>query len=140
MRWVAILLAAGAMAGCGTRSDGLAPTSRLSACPPGQFQLRTAQVFLGTPTGNEVRPEDLKRFVDDEVRPRFPDGVTIVEGGERWAGVESPLLRESAKVVMIMLPSRGDPIAEVEAVRTAYKARFHHEAAVVLPPPTCADL
>jgi hypothetical protein len=108
------------------------------ACPAGQAQLRTAQIFLGAKA--KVNETDLRRFVDKEVTPRFPDGVTVVDGGGQWKGDDNRLIREAAKVVLIVLPAKGDPASQVEAVQTAYRTRFKQESVVVLPPPACVAL
>ncbi|MDZ4375218.1 MAG: DUF3574 domain-containing protein [Phenylobacterium sp.] len=136
MRIVLALLVVAVTAGCASPKVA----TLASACPAGQSQLRTAQVFLGVKPPARVGEAELQRFVDDVVRPRFPDGVTVVEGGGQWTGPENRMIREARKVVLIALPSRGDPTAEVEAVRTAYKTRFRQEAAVLLPPPSCVAL
>ena len=115
-------------------------TAPKPACPAGQAQLRTAQLFFTTKTPAKPSEVELRRFVDQEVTPRFPDGVTVVDGGGQWKGAENQMMRDAAKVVMIVLPARGDPTAEVEAVRTAYRARFKQEPLVVLPPPACVTL
>jgi hypothetical protein len=47
---------------------------------------------------------------------------------------------DAAKVVLIVLPPKGDPLPQVEAVRTAYRARFKQESLVVMPPPACVAL
>ena len=107
------------------------------ACPRGQSELRTAQIFLGAA---KVSDSELRKFVDAEVTPRFPDGVTVVDGGGQWKGADNRLMREAAKVVLIVLPPRGDPQARVEAVRTAYRTRFKQESVVVMPPPACVAL
>ena len=110
------------------------------ACPAGQSELRTAQIFLAAKTPAKISDNDLRRFVDAEVTPRFPDGVTVVDGGGQWKGDDNRMIREAAKVVLIVLPPRGDPQAKVEAVRTAYRTRFKQDSVVVLPPPACVAL
>ena len=107
------------------------------ACPTGQSELRTAQIFLGAA---KVSDSELRKFVDAEVTPRFPDGVTVIDGGGQWKGDDNRLIREAAKVVLIVLPPRGDPQARVEAVRSAYRTRFKQESVVVMPPPACVAL
>lgn len=121
-----------ALAGCAT--------SPKLACPAGQSPLRTAQLFLGAKPPAKVSDADFRRFLDAEVTPRFPEGVTMVNGGGQWSGDENRLIREAAKVVLIVLPEAGDPMGKVEAVRAAYRARFRQDALVVVPPPTCAEL
>ena len=107
------------------------------ACPAGQAQLRTAQLFLSARPPARITDGDFRQFVDTEVTPRFPDGVTLVDGGGQWKGDENRLIREAAKVVMIVLPEKGDPAGKVEAVRAAYRSKFRQDSVVVMPPPTC---
>jgi len=110
------------------------------ACPAGQAQMRTAQIFLAAKAPAKVTDTDIRKFVDTEVTPRFPDGVSLVDGGAQWKGEDNRLIREAAKVVLIVLPARGDPAARVEAVRSAYRTRFKQDSVVVMPPPTCTAL
>ena len=63
-----------------------------------------------------------------------------MDGGGQWQGAENQLIREAAKVVLIVLPAKGDPHGQVEAVRAAYRTRFKQELVVVMPPPACVAL
>ena len=118
---------------------GCASTPKI-ACPAGQSPLRTAQLFLGAKPPAKVSDAELRRFVDAEVTPRFPAGVTVVDGGGQWSGDENRMIREAAKVVLIVLPDSGDPVGKVEAVRAAYRTKFRQDSVVVMPPPSCAEL
>lgn len=109
-------------------------------CPAGQATLRTAQLFLGAKNAGALSDRDLRRFVEQEVTPRFPDGVTVVDGGDQWKGSENKMIREAAKVVLVVLPAGGDTHRRVEAVRTAYRTKFKQNPVVVLPPPSCTAL
>jgi hypothetical protein len=128
---------AGLGLGLGLTACASAPTP---ACPTGQAQMRTAQIFLAAKPPAKVSDTDIRKFVDTEVTPRFPYGVTLVDGGAQWKGEDNRLIREAAKVVLIVLPPKGDPAAQVEAVRAAYHARFKQDSVVVMPPPTCTVL
>lgn len=110
------------------------------ACPRGQSEIHTAQLFLGAKAPARLSDGDLRRFVEREVTPRFPDGVTVVDGGGQWKGAENTLMREAAKVLLIVLPAKGDGLTRVEAVRAAYRTRFKQETVVVTPPPSCVAL
>lgn len=119
------VVAALGLAGCATLEA--AP-----ACPAGQEHLRTAQLFLGGQAGHAAVPEtEIRAFVDREVTPRFPDGVTVLDGGGQWRGAENQLIRQAQKVVLIVLPARGDTQSRLQAVRAAYKAKFRQESVVV---------
>lgn len=121
-----------ALAGCSTAPKPV--------CPAGQSQLRTAQLFLSAKPPARVSDGDIRKFVDAEVTPRFPDGVTVVDGGGQWRGDENRMIREAAKVVMIVLPEVGDPAGKVEQVRAAYRLKFKQDSVVVMPPPACVEL
>lgn len=124
MKRLGALLGLMTVAGCAT-----APAP---ACPAGQEHLRTAQLFLGQKAGGpQVGPGDLARFIDQEVTPRFPDGVTVLDGGGQWQGSENQLIREAVKVVMIVLPPASDAKRRVDQVREAYKTRFQQDSVLV---------
>ena len=100
--------------------------------------MRTAQLFLAAKPPAKVSDADIRRFVDQEVTPRFPDGVTVVDGGQQWKAASDQMMRDAAKVVLVVLPARGD--RQVEAVRNAYRTRFNQDAVVVTPPPACVTI
>ena len=135
-RLAALLVLTGALvAGCQTMQPP-AP-----ACPAGQENLRTAQLFLGRKNvGPRASEPDLQQFIDQEITPRFPDGVTVVNGGAQWQGSENVLMREAAKVVHIVLPAKGDMNGKLEAVRKAYRTRFKQESVLVVTQPACVAL
>ena len=132
MKRAGALMAVLALAGCASQPK--------LACPLGQSELRTAQIFLGAQAPSKVSETEIRKFVDAEVTPRFPDGVTVVDGGGQWKGAEDRMIREAAKVVLIVLPAKGDPHTQVEAVRSAYRVRFNQDSVIVLPPPACVAL
>jgi hypothetical protein len=135
MRRAGALLLALLLAGCATAK---AP---LSACPAGQQRLRTAQLFLGQRTSGQpwVSEVQFRKFVDEELTTRFPDGLTVLDGGGQWKGEENKLIRDSAKVVLIVLPKDGDAQARLDAARAAYKARFDQESVLRVTEPACVS-
>ena len=125
-----LVVAAAAVAGCQTTPT---PT-----CPVGQESLRTAQLFLGRKdVGPRASAAELSRFIDKEITPRFPDGVTVVNGGAQWEGAENVLMRDAAKVVHIVMPAKGNMDRKLKAVRKAYRAQFKQESVLVVTQPAC---
>jgi hypothetical protein len=123
-----------ALAGCAT-----APTP--GRCPAGEERLRTAQLFFGRNIGDQpgVSEAAFRKFVDEELTTRFPDGLTILDGGGQWRGSENQLIREASKVVLIVLPKTADAPQRVEAVRTAYKSRFHQDSVLLVTQASCVS-
>ena len=134
MRPVALLpLLAGAalLSGCAS----LAPTT----CPAGQNPGRAVQLFFGRNVGDTVgvSEADFARFVDTELTPRFPDGLTVLDAAGQWRGASGVVGREPSKLVVLALPGHAGDDAKLDAVRAAYKARFSQEAVLIVSQPAC---
>ncbi len=118
-----------------------ATTAPTPGCPAGQQRLRTAQLFFGRNIAGQsgVSEAAFRQFVDQELTPRFPDGLTILDGGGQWRGPENRLIRQSSKVVLIVLPKRADAGDRIEAVRAAYKTRFHKDSVLLVTQAACVS-
>jgi hypothetical protein len=134
MKAVGGILIALALAGCASVQQ--------AACPAGQERLKTAQLFFGQQINGKssVSDADFHQFVEDELTPRFPDGLTVLNADGQWRAAGNPLVRDASKVVLIVLPSRGDASSRIEAVQGAYKKRFRQESVLVLTEATCVSL
>lgn len=110
-------------------------------CPSGQERLRTAQLFFGRSIDGkpDVTDAQFRDFMDNELTPRFPDGLTVMDGGGQWRGDENRLIREAAKVVMIVLTDRPDNERRIDAARAAYKQRFAQESVLLVTQPACVS-
>jgi uncharacterized protein DUF3574 len=118
-----------------------APVSAESAeCkPPARAQVRHELVF-GTARahGAPIREDEWQSFVDSTVTPRFPDGLTVLNASGQWRG-EGGVTKEQARILVIWhdrLPSRD---TDIEAIRTAYKARFDQESVVRIDSISCVS-
>lgn len=140
MRALGALVLSFALAGCAT-APALAPDAPGPACPTGQEARRTAQLFFGRDVAERatVSEADFRKFVDEELTPRFPDGLTILDGGGQWRGDENLLIREAAKVVLIVLPKGHGVPGRIEAVRNAYKARFRQDSVLLITQAACVS-
>lgn len=109
------------------------------ACPVGQEPMRTAQLFFGRNIGHKpgVSDADFRAFVDQELTPRFPEGLTVLDGGGQWKGEENKMIREASKVVVLVLPLKGDSGDKLDAARRAYVRKFHQESVMLVTQPAC---
>ena len=135
--WITAALALSACAAMPMRTAA----QTLPPCPAGQETRRTAELFFGRNVGEKavVSEADFRKFVDEDVTPKFPDGLTVLDGGGQWRGEENRLIREASKVLMIILPKGRDGSARVEAVRNAYKSRFHQESVLLITQSACVS-
>ena len=68
-------------------------------------------------------------FLDKEVTPRFPSGLSVIDVYGQWQGkqMKSPD-RERSKLLVIDYPAKPENDAKVEAIRGAWKQRTHAQS------------
>lgn len=94
---------------------------------------RRSELFFGIDTGSGgtvLSPADEARwrgFLDREVTPRFPDGLTVLDGYGQWRpdGAATPI-RQAAKVLVILHEDTPAHRAAIEAIRRAWKRETGH--------------
>ena len=62
-------------------------------------------------------------FLDREVTPRFPDGLSVIDVYGQWRSAKpgAPILRERSRLLVIVHPASPDVVEKIEAVRRAWK-------------------
>ena len=79
------------------------------------------------------------RFVDREISPRFPDGLTVLDAKGEWRDTaRNTIVHEPSKVVEIVLPGKPDDVDELNEIAAAYKVRFRQQSVgIVIRAPAC---
>jgi hypothetical protein len=89
------------------------------------------ELFFGTAApADEITESEFLAFLDAEVTPRFPDGLTLFKGHGRFTGEDGVLVKEEPFMVIILHPVeqfRGND-RKIEEIRRLYKARFAQES------------
>ena len=97
------------------------PPSRPSeTCRGGQTAMARVDLFFGA---ERVGPAAWSRFLATIVTPRFPDGLTSLDGRGQWRGPRG-LRVERSRVLVIYYRPASDADTKIEAIRAAYKRRF----------------
>ncbi len=78
--------------------------------------------------GPPVSEAEWARFLDREVTPRFPDGLTVLRGLGEWRGSNGQLTREMSNILIIWHDPADRTERAIEAIRAAYKLRFDQES------------
>ena len=92
-----------------------------------------ADVFFGRNIGASLGVSDdaWSAFVDSEITPRFPDGLTVLDALGQWRDSENgTIVRERSKVLRVIL-SAPDSRAKLTAIAAAYKEQFHQQAVML---------
>lgn len=89
------------------------------------------ELYFGTqrPNGAAVSDEQFFAFVDREVTPRFPDGLTILAGFGQFRSSQGVLVKERSHVLILFHPPLAvDSGKKIQEIREAYKAAFQQES------------
>ncbi|WP_338663124.1 DUF3574 domain-containing protein [Pararoseomonas sp. SCSIO 73927] len=135
MRIAAALLL---LAAC--RTEGAPP-----ACPAGTSPAAVSELAFGRngPDGAlRVTETDWAAFLEEEVTPRFPDGLTALDAAGQWRGPDGRAAREPSKLLWLVMP--GTTLEEAGA-RTrplvdTYRRRFQQESVLAVHRIACASL
>jgi hypothetical protein len=129
-RGLLVALALG-LAGCATLG---AP-----ACPPGGRERLVADLMFGRNIGGAlgVSERAFARFVDGEVTPRFPEGLTIVDTRGQYRSSAGAMIREPGKLITIVLTGEARDLPRLSEVAEAYKRRFRQESVGIVTRRAC---
>ena len=83
------------------------------------------RVHLGQGVGNNaLTPEVALRFVDKEISPLFPAGMTVTRSHGQWASPQGEVIRERVTVIDIQCDSTPENEARIAAIAEAYLRQF----------------
>jgi hypothetical protein len=119
---------------------GLAPSPLRAqpACAEGAFPMARLELYFGTqrPGGTPVTEAEWAAFLDEEVTPRFPDGLTVLTGNGQWRNSQGVITKETSTVLVILYDPAAQKDAAIEDIRAAYKDRFDQESVMRVDGPT----
>lgn len=121
--------------GDATPVASVAPAATADACPddlygPDSEPWVRGELYFGTTKddGTAYAPEEFDAFLDTEITPRFPDGLTLLTGLGQWQGEgDEEVLQERSQVLIILYPleSARESSAKLEEIRDLYEAQFN---------------
>ncbi len=116
--------------------------AQLLDCRGGQKPTQVAELMFGRKIGDRigVSEGEWSTFVDREITPRFPDGLTVFNAAGQWRDkASSKIVREPSKIVQIVLPGDVEDIARLNEIAEAYKTRFKQQSVGVIVRPACVS-
>ena len=111
-------------------------------CRGVQKPQQVAELMFGRKIGDRIAVTETMwaRFVDGEITPRFPDGLTVFNIVGQWRDTErKKIIREPGKIVMIVLPGKDDDIDRLNQIAEAYKSKFRQQSVPVMLRPACVS-
>lgn len=92
-----------------------------------------SELYFGVGTegdaASNISDAQWRAFLDKEVTPRFPDGLTVFDAYGQWLfrGKDGPE-RLNSKVLVILHEDSPQRRADIEAIRLAWKQATHHQS------------
>ena len=107
-----------------------ASQAETEACPPGFERYGEYRMFFGRsrPGGGTVSDEEWNDFLAAEVTPRFPDGLTVLDGAGQWRDGSGAIGREGAKLLIVLAEPGTETVRRTEEIADAYKRAFDQQS------------
>ncbi len=105
-----------------------------TACAPkSQVQSQPALVeddlYFGLSTSNgPVTRAQWEGFLNEQVTPRFPDGLTVLDAKGQWKNAQGNIGKEPTKVLILIHPDNPGADKAVQTLIDIYKKEFHQES------------
>jgi hypothetical protein len=116
--------------------------AQLVDCRGGQKPTQVAEMMFGRKIGGRIAVTEAEwsRFVDREITPRFPAGLTVFNAAGQWQDkTNNRIVHEPSKIVQIVLPGEDDEFAKLNAIVEAYKTKYKQQSVGVIVRPACVS-
>ena len=97
----------------------------------GSLNFARTELFFGTAKPNGVvTDEEFFAFLDQEITPRFPDGLTLLKGDGQFRGESGVIVKEDSFVLILLYPLEDfrDSNRKINAIRRLYRTQFQQES------------
>jgi hypothetical protein len=141
--WLSVTGAASAAAPSASPSESpAADGSRTTlALFPATLFTRT-ELFFGSlkPDSSLVSEEAFLGFLDAEITPRFPNGLTLLTGLGQFLNAQGVIIQEPSRLLILLYPLEEwrHSSEKIEQIREQYKQMFDQES--VLRVDRCCEL
>ncbi|MFV8986385.1 DUF3574 domain-containing protein [Serratia fonticola] len=126
------------LSGCVAPVQQASPLKPEATCSIGEPMTQTTLYFgLNRPAGPVITAAEWQTFVDQQVTPRFKDGLSVFDAKGQWLGNDGKLARENSKALMLIHSPDAASEQNIEALRTRYKQQFAQDSVMRVDAPVC---
>ena len=91
------------------------------------------ELYFGTARFNNEPPvseAEFQGFLDNNITPAFPDGLTLLKGLGQFRGADGTAIEEDSFLVILLYPAeaRRESSIKIEQIRKDYKEEFRQES------------
>ncbi len=135
---LSVVVSGALLSGCATQANG---HNQANACQVGFSMAQTTLYFgMSRPHGADITQAQWQSFVDQEVTPRFRDGLTVFNAKGQWLGNDGKVAREGSRALML-IHSKDDAKSNqaIEDLRQIYKTKFEQESVMRVDSTQCVS-
>ena len=141
MRKLALLAALGLLSACTqTAAPSQPPQLAASCAAPLKAALEVNLYFGRDKPGGTVTEAEWVQFLAQEVTPRFPDGLSVINVAGQSRAATGPLERERTKLLIVVVFDAPAHQPKVAAIMDAYIKRFSQNSVFRTEHMVCAGL
>ena len=106
----------------------------------GELFMRTELLFgMSRSSGPDITEEEFQTFIDAQVTPRFPDGLTVISGNGQFKDASGTIVQEKSKLLVLLYPFSRPSSSLVEQVRDDYKTMFQQQSVLRIDEGSCVS-
>jgi hypothetical protein len=117
-----------------------APQTTASSCPAPLKPAVEVDLYFGGDAGNgrAVSEAEWSAFMAEEVTPRFPDGLSVVDVYGQYREPSGRMVREKTKLIVVVIFDAPLHLTRVQAVIDAYNRRHSQNSVFRVEHAVCA--
>lgn len=106
----------------------------------GESFAKTELLFgMSKPNNTVITESEFQHFVDQEVTPRFPDGLTVLSAIGQFKTTNQDIIKEKSKLLLLLYPFNRDSDRKIEQIRQAYQKIFQQQSVLRLDARSCVS-
>jgi Protein of unknown function (DUF3574) len=120
---------------------GACPANAASSCAAGLEPRSQVELYFGRNIGEVVGvSEDAwATFLDEEITPRFPDGLSVIDIRGQWKDMGSGrIVREPGKLLVLIVTASEATRRKIADIVTLYKSRHSQQSVLITERDICA--
>ncbi|HTE38429.1 MAG TPA: DUF3574 domain-containing protein [Reyranella sp.] len=122
-----------------TACTPLPPQTAASACATPLKPAVQVDLYVGLAAkGREIGEAEWAAFLNEEVTPRFPDGLSVVDVAGQYRNPAGHIARERSKLLVVVVPDAPAHVPKVQAIVDAYKRQFNQLSVLHVERAICA--
>ena len=103
-----------------------------------EHSAKTELLFgLSKSDGSIVTEREFQQFIDREVTPRFPEGLTIMNASGQFKNAKNTIVKENSKLLLLIHPNEPKDSDRIEQIRKTYVTTFQQESVLRLDEQSC---